>query len=115
MARKAAATVRRPEASKVPYTRVCIWQNIGRVNAQASGWSKRNDSGERDMHPPPGEKSSRLKPYANDPLLFIPPRVNACRKQQEEGQSCGASQATAGRGLNSWHRGMGKTSHCFNS
>src|SRR5258708_1491243 len=60
MARKAAANVRRPEVSKVAYTRVRIWQRVGRVNTSANGWSKRSDSGERDMHPPPGEKSWRL-------------------------------------------------------
>jgi hypothetical protein len=37
MERLAAATVRRPEASKVPYTRVRAWENVGRVNTEASG------------------------------------------------------------------------------
>ena len=77
MERLAAATVRRPEESLVPYTRVRIWQNVGRVNTEASGWSKSSDSGERDMHAPPREKSSRPLLSANDPLLQ---EVTGCRE-----------------------------------
>src|SRR5215471_7883142 len=69
--RKAAATVRRPEVSRVPYTRVRIWRKVGRVNTSANGWSKRSDSGERDICPPPEKNGCRLIAISKRSSLFI--------------------------------------------
>jgi len=62
-------------------------RNAITVNASANGWSKRSDSGERDMHAPAGEKSSRPSPSANDPLLYYPSKEStavAIRKKGSE-------------------------------
>jgi len=60
-------------------------RNAITVNASANGWRKRSDSGERDMHAPAGEKSSRPSPSANDPLLYYPSKEStavAIRKKR---------------------------------
>src|SRR5215470_905531 len=77
MARKAAATVRRPEANKVPYTKVLIWLKVGRVNPSANGCSRRSESGERDIQVPPVIKFPQPLAMSRHSSPLYHHRVNA--------------------------------------